>query len=60
MGRDEVMTRFAYTKGSKMPLRRQADYIVSGDRHLRKLRRFKGVQIVSPSVFMAIVTKSFV
>ena len=37
----------------------QADYIVSGDRHLRKLRRFRGVRIVSPSAFMAIVTKSF-
>lgn len=36
-----------------------ADYIVSGDRHLMKLRRFKGVRIVGPSAFMAIVTKGF-
>lgn len=37
----------------------KVDYIVSGDRHLVKLSRFKGVQVVSPRVFLAIVTKRF-
>jgi putative PIN family toxin of toxin-antitoxin system len=37
----------------------RADYIVSGDRHLRKLRKFRGVQIVTPRAFMVLVTKRF-
>ena len=37
----------------------RADYVVSGDEHLKKLRRFKGVRIVSPRVFMTVVTKRF-
>jgi predicted nucleic acid-binding protein len=37
----------------------EADYIVSGDRHLRRLGRFKGVRIVSPGAFMTIVTRRF-
>jgi putative PIN family toxin of toxin-antitoxin system len=36
-----------------------SDYIVSGDSHLKKLRRFKGVRIVSPRGFMAVVTRGF-
>lgn len=38
---------------------RKADYIVSGDKHLLKLRKFKGVHVVSPRVFLAIVTRRF-
>jgi putative PIN family toxin of toxin-antitoxin system len=37
----------------------KADYIVSGDKHLKKLRRFKGVRILSPSAFMVTITKKF-
>ncbi len=37
----------------------RADYIVSGDRHLKKLGKFKGVRIVSPKVFMEIVARKF-
>ena len=31
----------------------KADYLVSGDTHLRKLRDYKGIQIISPSEFLA-------
>ena len=37
----------------------KVDYIVSGDKHLRKLKRFKGVKIVNPRAFMTTVTKKF-
>ncbi len=37
----------------------RADYIVSGDKHLRKLGTLKGVRIVSPRAFMTIVTRRF-
>lgn len=36
-----------------------ADYIVSGNRHLKKLRRFRGIRIVSPKAFMTIIAKRF-
>lgn len=32
-----------------------ADYIVSGDKHLLALGQYKGVQIVSPAVFLALL-----
>lgn len=32
-----------------------ADYLVSGDTHLRKLREYKGIQIISPSEFLAVL-----
>ena len=31
----------------------EADYLVSGDAHLRALREYQGIKIVSPSDFMA-------
>lgn len=37
----------------------RADYVVSGDRHLRELKRFKGVRTVSPKAFLTILTKRF-
>lgn len=33
----------------------EADYLVSGDAHLRKLRDYRGIQIVSPSEFLAVL-----
>ena len=33
----------------------QADYLVSGDMHLRRLKSYKGIQIVSPSEFHTIL-----
>lgn len=37
----------------------KADYVVSGDRHLRNVRKFKGIGIVNPRGFMAITAKRF-
>ena len=30
----------------------QADYIVSGDKHLRDLKEFRGIAILTPSAFL--------
>jgi putative PIN family toxin of toxin-antitoxin system len=48
---DDVVVNTAYDG--------KADYIVSGDKHLLRLRRFKGVRIVSPTSFLTIVAKRF-
>lgn len=37
----------------------RADYIVSGDHHLRGLRSFKGIKIVSPNQMMRIIMRKF-
>lgn len=36
-----------------------ADYIVSGDRHLLILRRFKGIRIVNPRQMIEIISRKF-
>ena len=36
----------------------RADYLVTGDRHLQKLNRFRGVEIVSPRTFVDILAVS--
>lgn len=36
----------------------QANYLVSGDVHLRQLGSYRRIQIVSPSEFLAIIQKS--
>jgi len=33
----------------------KADYIVSGDRHLKSLKSYQGIAIVSPSEFVQIL-----
>jgi predicted nucleic acid-binding protein len=33
----------------------EADYIVSGDHHLRDLKNYQGISIVSPSEFLQII-----
>lgn len=37
----------------------KAQYIVSGDRYLTKLKRFRGVRIVKPRTFLRIMTRKF-
>ncbi|MDV3278447.1 MAG: putative toxin-antitoxin system toxin component, PIN family [Nitrososphaerales archaeon] len=37
----------------------KAAYVVSGDRHLQDLKKFKGIRIVSPRRFMRIITRKF-
>ncbi len=32
-----------------------ADYIISGDRHLLKMREYKGIKIISPAEFLEII-----
>ena len=36
----------------------EADYIVSGDKHLKAIRQYQGIQIVDPKLFLSIY-KSF-
>lgn len=33
----------------------KADYIISGDKHLLNLRKFKGIRIVSPAEFLRLL-----
>ncbi|MBI4332524.1 MAG: putative toxin-antitoxin system toxin component, PIN family [Chloroflexi bacterium] len=34
---------------------KKADYIVSGDSHLKKLKAYRGIRVVSPSEFLGII-----
>ena len=36
----------------------KADFIVSGDRHLKELKAFRGIRILDPSTFLAFMTKT--
>ena len=36
----------------------KADFIVSGDHHLKNLKTFQGIRIVAPSVFLTLITKA--
>lgn len=38
-------------------LETNADYIVSGDQHLRDLREYKGIKILSPAKFLKLLQK---
>ncbi len=35
----------------------RADFIVSGDRHLKDIKTFRGIRIIDPSTFLALMTK---
>jgi putative PIN family toxin of toxin-antitoxin system len=35
----------------------EADFVVSGDPHLLDLRRFRGIEIVSPATFLALLER---
>jgi putative PIN family toxin of toxin-antitoxin system len=37
----------------------KSDYIVSGDHHLQKVRRFKGIRILSPKSMMNTIQRKF-
>ncbi len=37
----------------------EADYIVSGDRHLRNVKRFKNILIVSPKSMLDVIVRRF-
>jgi len=36
----------------------RADFIVSGDHHLKDLKTFRGIRIIDPSIFLALMTKA--
>lgn len=37
----------------------KADYVVSGDKHLKGLKKFKGIKIVNPAQMIEIILKEF-
>lgn len=49
--KDDVVLNTAYDG--------RADYVVSGDHHLRELRGFKGIKIVGPNQMMRIIMRKF-
>jgi len=49
--KDDVVLNTAYDG--------KADYVVSGDRDLLRIRRFKGIRIVNPRQMMEIISKEF-
>lgn len=49
--KDDVILNTAYDG--------KADYIVSGDFHLQKLKKFKGIKIVNPKQMMKVYIKRF-
>ena len=49
--KDDIILKTAYDG--------KADFLISGDRHVKKVKRFRGVRIVSPRQFMSIITKRF-
>lgn len=49
--KDNIIINTAYDGG--------ADYIVSGDRHLDELKRFRGIRIVSPKSMLNILRRKF-
>ncbi|ABQ25343.1 putative toxin-antitoxin system toxin component, PIN family [Geotalea uraniireducens] len=36
----------------------KADFIVSGDRHLKDLKSFQGIRIVDPATFLAVIVEN--
>ena len=36
----------------------KADFIVSGDHHLKDLKTFHGIRILDPSTFLVLMTKA--
>lgn len=49
--KDNMILDTAYDGGAK--------YIVSGDKHLLQLKRFKNIQIISPRQMMEVITERF-
>ena len=39
-------------------LEAKADFIISGDHHLKDLKAFQGIRILDPSTFLVLMTKS--
>ena len=57
---DEIREDPADNKYLSAALEAKADFIVSGDHHLKDLKVFEGIRILDPSAFLVLVTKGAV
>jgi hypothetical protein len=55
---DEIREDPADNKYLSAALEAKADFIISGDHHLKDLKVFGGIRILDPSAFLVLVTKS--
>jgi len=57
---DEIREDPADNKYLSAALEAKADFIVSGDHHLKGLKVFEGIRVLDPSAFLVLVTKGTV
>ena len=57
---DEITEDPADNKYLSAALETKADFIVSGDHHLKDLKVFEGIRILDPSAFLVLLTKGAV
>jgi hypothetical protein len=57
---DEIREDPADNKYLSAALEAKADFIISGDHHLKDLKVFEGIRILDPSAFLALVAKNAV
>jgi putative PIN family toxin of toxin-antitoxin system len=55
---DEFTEDPADNKYLSAALEAKADFIISGDHHLKRLKVFEGIRILDPSAFLALMKKS--
>ncbi len=55
---DEIGDDPADNKYLSAAVEAKADFIISGDHHLKDLRVFEGIRILDPSAFLALVAKN--
>ena len=57
---DEIREDPADNKYLSAALEAKADFVISGDHHLKDLKVFEGIRILDPSAFLVLVTKGAV
>jgi hypothetical protein len=57
---DPIREDYADNKYLSAALEAKADFIVSGDHHLKDLKVFEGIRILDPAAFLMLVTKGAV
>jgi len=57
---DEISEDPEDNKYLSVALETKADFIISGDHHLKDLKVFEGIRILDPSAFLALVAKNAV
>jgi len=60
IGTDEIREDPADNKYLSSALEAKADFIISGDHHLKDLKVFEGIRILDPSAFLVLMTKGAV